>query len=81
LAVAVAVKLTAAFALLIVALWLVGLNVAEELVGVIVYVPLLKEVKLKLPLESAVVLAEAAPLRVTVAPEPTEAGVMDPVIV
>jgi hypothetical protein len=41
---------------------------------------LFNEVKLKFPPESAVVLPEAAPLRVTVAPEPTEAGVMDPLI-
>jgi hypothetical protein len=59
----------------------VGLNVAVVLLGVMVYVPLLKEVKLKFPLEPAVVLAEAAPLRVTVAPEPTEAGLIVPLIV
>jgi len=42
---------------------------------------LLKDAKLKFPLESAVVLAEAAPLSVTVAPEPTEAGVIFPLMV
>ena len=38
-------------------------------------------VKLKLPLASAVALLLAAPLRVTVAPEPEAAGVMEPEMV
>ena len=41
---------------------------------------MLKDAKLKFPLESAVVPAVPDPLSVTVAPDPIEAGLMDPLI-
>ena len=65
------VKLTLiAWALLIVIAWLAGVNVLPELLGVTVYEPLERLLKLKLPLASAVVEAVAAPVRFTVAPDP-----------
>jgi hypothetical protein len=55
--------------------------VAVGLLGVTVYVPLPSEVKLKLPDASAVVVKLPAPLRVTVAPAPAEAGLIVPEMV
>ena len=59
-----------ACALLIVSAWLVGVNVSLPLLGVTVYEPLARLLKLKLPLASAVVEAVAAPVRFTLAPDP-----------
>ena len=79
---AVAVKFSPEVILapLIVTLALVGLNVKPACVGVIVYVPLAKPLKVKLPELFAVVVALAAPLNVTVAPLPPDTGVMVPEI-
>ena len=79
---AVAVKFTPEVTLapLIVTLVLVGLNVKPACVGVTVYVPSAKPLNVKLPEVLALVVAFAAPLKVTVAPLPSAAGVMVPEI-
>ena len=58
------------FALLIVTPWLVGLNAEPALLGVTVYEPLIRVENVKLPEESAIVEADAVPLRAMVAPFP-----------
>jgi len=63
---------------LIVTVVLLGLNVKPVWLGVIVYVPFANPVKVKLPELSAVVVAVAAPLSMTVAPLPDAAGLMVP---
>jgi hypothetical protein len=82
LAVGVAVKLTPlTLVLLVVAVWLARLKVAVWLLGVMVYAPLEIRVKVLFPEASAVVVAPAAPLSVTVGPAAIEAGLMVPEMV
>jgi hypothetical protein len=78
--VAVAVNVTpdVTFALLIVTFRLAGLNVYPACVGVTVKLPLTKPVNEKFPEASAVTVAFAAPLSVTVAPLPPVTGEIDP---
>jgi hypothetical protein len=57
---------------------LAGVTVKPLLVGVTVYEPLARLVKLKLPELSAVVVAVAAPPRVTVVAAPLDAGLTVP---
>ena len=59
-----------------------GENVVFPFVGVMVYVPFETPKKVKLPLESAVTLEDVTPLplRVTVDPTASEAGVIVPAI-
>src|SRR5579863_6845210 len=80
--IAVAVKLIPVrLAPLTVTAWLVGLNVNPLLPGLTVYAPFTKFAKLKFPDASAVVVAVACPLNVTVAPLPPAAGLMVPEMV
>jgi uncharacterized membrane protein len=75
----VAVKFTpVTFAALIVTLWLAGVKEKPVLLGMTRYVPFNNPVKLKLPELLVVVVAAAAPLRVTIAPLPPVVGLMVP---
>ncbi len=77
---AVAVKLipVVTLALLIVAFMLLGLKLYPAWLGVIVYVPLANPGTVKFPELSAVAVAFAAPLMVTVAPLPPVTGTIVP---
>ena len=77
---AVAVKFVpeVTFAPLIVTVALVGLKVYPAWLGVMVYVPFAKPVKVYAPELSAVVVADPAPLKVTVAPLPPAVGLIVP---
>jgi len=76
---AVAVKFSpVTLAPLRVMLWTMGLNVKPVRLGVTAYVPFANPLKVKLPELLAVVVALAAPLKVTVVPLPPVAGLIVP---
>ena len=81
IAASAAVKFAVALAELTVTAWLAGVNVTPDLVGVTVYEPFSNPLKVKLPDASAVVVADAAPVRLTDALAPVAAGVIVPEIV
>jgi hypothetical protein len=68
----------ATFAPLMVTGWFVGVNVKPAFYGVTVYEPFARPVNVKFPEASAVVLALAAPLSVSVVPVPFAAGLTVP---